>query len=568
MNVVFKYALIIIGISLSTVSIADVKLARLFSDNMVFQQQTNAAVWGWAEPGEAICIDASWGAKAKATTDKDGRWKLFLKTVKHGGPYTVSIKGKNTITLKNVLLGEVWLCAGQSNMGWAMGNSFGAEAESKNANMPNFRIFKSQREHWHKPLEYQRDRLSKWVPCTPESAAKTSAVSYYFGKKLHKELGIPIGIVVQAYAGTPIEGWMPVDIQKDDPRLKIHMDKYKTSAERQIRSGATEEKAIATFNNELATYNKSIDAGKIMKNKFKKLSPPIITKPASIGHQYPANIFNAMIYPIRPFAIRGMIWYQGERNAKNVPQALHYRVQLARMIKYYRSSWHKMSNGNVADDFPVYFTQLPSWNPAQTKPVEGIEASWAVSREAMRLVTQDLSNTGMVVSIDTGNEIDLHPKNKQAIGIRHAYLALKNVYGKKLVPHGPFYKSHKISGNKIIISFDSTGSGLVSAKDTKINSFAIAGADKKWHWAEVKLVGDTIVLTSPAVPKPAAARYAWAMNPSQRNLIYNKEGLPASPFRTDDWPLYDPKAELQEVNKPAKPKNHVSKDWKRPKMTQ
>ncbi len=557
---------ILIGIS-ATAS-ADVSLPNFFSDHMILQQQISNTIWGWADPGEKVIITASWGTEASAKTNDQGQWRVYLETPEYGTGHRLTIKGNNTIELSNVAIGEVWICAGQSNMGWSMGNSFESEGEA-DVNLPDFRIFKSSREHWHEPLEQSRDRLSTWKPCDPESAAETSAVSYYFGKKLHQELGIPVGIIQQAFAGTPIEGWMPWDIQKEDPRAIAHRTGYDENATRMIeKMGQTPEKALATFEAELADYNALIDSGETMKNNVKQLSPPIITKPANLGHQYPGHQYNAMIYPIRPYGIRGMIWYQGERNAKNAPQAEHYRNQIATLIGYYRKSWHEFSNGAVSDTFPFQLTQLPSWNPPQTEPVEGAEASWAVSREAMRLATKDIPNTGMAVSIDTGNPIDLHPKNKKPLGLRHAYHALQHTYGKDMVGDGPQYTGHEIRDRRIVLSFDSLGSGLMAAKEGPINTFAIAGEDQVWHWGFARIKDGTVVVSSPKVDQPVAVRYAWAMNPSQRNLLYNKEGLPASPFRTDDWPLYDSEAELVEVNKPAKPEGHVSKDWERPKSTQ
>lgn len=551
---------------LSTVASADVRLPRLFSDNMILQQRTKNAVWGWADVGERVSVKASWGAAASVTAGPEGRWKLFLDTPAAGTGYSLVIHGNNTIEIKNVAVGEVWLCAGQSNMGWSTGNSFEAEKESS-VDLPDFRIFKSAREHWHEPLEENRDRLCRWKPCNPESAAETSAVSYYFGKTLHRQLGVPVGIIQRAYAGTPIEGWMPWEVQQHDPRAQAHKRGLDELSERRIRNqGPTIEQALAEFEKALAEYNALIDAGKTMKNAFRPLSPPIITKPPCLGHQYPANIFNAMIYPIRPYGIRGMIWYQGERNSKNVPQAFHYRKQLAMLIEYYRSSWHELSEGNVPDDFPFFFTQLPSWNPPQQKPVEGLEAPWAVNREAMRLVTSDVPNTGMVVSIDTGDAIALHPKNKKPIGIRHALLALKRVYGKDVVESGPRFRKQRIDGDRIILEFDSVGSGLMPAKPGTLDSFAIAGADRQWHWADARIEGNTVIVSSPNVDRPVAVRYGWAMNPSQRNLLYNKEGLPASPFRTDHWPLFDPDSdEIVEVNKPEKPDGYEPRDWQRPK---
>lgn len=544
-------------------------MTRLFSDHMVLQQQTKNAVWGWADASEKVTVKASWGATASATAAADGKWRLFLETPGHGTGHSLTISGKNTIAIKNVSIGEVWLCAGQSNMGWQLGSTFGGEEEAASADAPNFRIFKSAREHWHVSLEENRDRLCRWKPCNPESAAETSAVSYYFGKKLHKELGIPVGIIQRAYAGTPIEGWMPWPTQQNDSRALDHKRQLDETAERRIRNqGETIGKALVNFEKELAVYNAKIDAGETMKNKFKPLSPPIITKPANLGHQYPAHMFNAMIYPIRPYGIRGMIWYQGERNSKNVPQAFHYRKQLVMLINYYRSSWHELSGGNVDDNFPFQFTQLPSWNPPQEKPVEGLEASWAVNREAMRLVSHELPKTAMAVSIDTGDAIALHPKNKKPIGLRHAYLALKQTYGKNIVGSGPRFKKQTVDGGRIILQFQSIGSGLMPARPGKLDAFAIAGKNRQWHWAEAMIDGHRVVVSSDKVIEPIAVRYAWAMNPSRRNLLYNREGLPASPFRTDDWPLYDPAAELVTVKKPMKPKGYQPTDWNRPQVTQ
>ena len=546
---------------------ADVRLPSLFGDHMILQQKTSNAIWGWAEAGETVTVKASWGATAKAEAGEDGKWKLFLETPEHGTGHSIRVRGKNEITIEDVAIGEVWLCAGQSNMGWSTGNSFEAEGEAQ-VDLPNLRIFKSAREHWHEPLEENCDRLARWKPCDPSAAAETSAVAYYFGKTLQQKLGVPVGIIQRAYAGTPIEGWMPWTLQKDDLRAVAHKEALDANAVRQKnKQGNTNARALAAFDAELDEYNAKIDAGETMKNASRPLSPPIITQPADLGHQYPQNIYNAMIVPVRPYGIRGMIWYQGERNSKNAPQAAHYQKQLTQMIAHFRESWHEQSKGNVAKDFPFQFTQLPGWNPQQTEPVEGVEASWAVNREAMRLVANEIPNTGMAVSIDTGDAVELHPKNKKPIGIRHALYALENTYGKDMVGSGPRFQRQDISEGKVTLTFDSVGSGLMTGRGGKLDAFVIAGEDRKWHWAEAEIRGDTVVVHSPEVKKPAAVRYAWAMNPSGRNLLYNREGLPASPFRTDNWPLFDPNAELVEVLKPQKPDGYVSTDWKRPHMT-
>ena len=549
------------------------RLPTLFSDHMILQQKTKNTIWGWASPGEKVAVTASWGASASTQADAAGRWKVLLDTPSYGTGFSLKIVGAKTIEIKDVAIGEVWLCAGQSNMGWSVGNSYEAELEA-NVNLPDFRIFKSAREHWNEPLEEKRDLLGNWKPCNPESAAETSVVAYNFGKKLHQALGVPVGIIQEAYAGTPIEGWMPWDVQKDIAQSQQQKADGDKSAQLQVeRKGENREKAVEGFNKELADYNANVAAGETMKNKNRALQPPSITKPADLGNQYPANIFNAMIYPIRPYGIKGIVWYQGERNSKTVPQAVAYREQLERLISYYRSSWHDLSGGNVPADIPFQFTQLPSWNPEQTVPVEGIEATWAANRESMRLVSKETTNTAMAVGIDCGDPTALHPKNKKPIGIRHAYLALANTYGKNIVGNGPRYLSQKVDGNKIILEFDSVGSGMMPGKPGKLDTFAISGKDQKWHWADAEISGNTIIVSSKEVPSPVAVRYAWAMNPSQRNLLYNKEGLPASPFRTDDWALFDPKDPAVRVEKPEKTDESKdaklnSKDWDRPKMTQ
>ena len=529
---------------------ADVRLPQIFGDNMILQQKTSNAVWGFAEPGEKVTVKASWGSEVRAVADKIGHWKILLKTPGHGTGYRLTVQGKNTLTVRNVAIGEVWLCAGQSNMGWSLSAVFDGAKDAASANYPNLRIFRSERKHSHQP---QKDCVAKWAPCAPDSAATCSAVSFYFARKLHQELKIPIGVVVQPYAGTPIEGWMPREIQMNDPRTRKDVEET--------------DKISAAY--DITQAKKQLERAMQRWKQGERRGKPVLRTPGNWGHQYPGNIFNGMIHPVRPYGIRGAIWYQGERNAKDVPQALNYRRQLTLLINYYRSSWHELSEGNVAKDFPFYFTQLPSWTPAQEKPVEHLEAAWAVNREMMRLVDSEIPNTGMAVSIDTGDTIALHPKNKKPIGLRHAYLALKQVYGKDIVDNGPLFKKQTIKGNQINLEFDAVGSGLMTARPGKMNSFAIAGKDRKWHWADAKIKEDAVVVSSTEVSTPVAVRYAWAMNPSQRNLLYNKEGLPASPFRTDSWSIFDAKKDQAViVNKPQKPEGYQPQDWARPKMTQ
>lgn len=526
-----------------------VSLPNVFGDNMVLQQKTSAPVWGWGEPGEKVRIHGDWGSEATGTVNADGSWKLFLETPAFGGPYNVTVEGEKLIQFENVMIGEVWLCAGQSNMGWRLSATIGGEEEAASANYPGIRIFRSERSHNHIA---QNDVNAEWKVCDPESAATCSAVTYYFANKLHQELGIPVGVVLQPYAGTPIEGWMPREIQLNDPPTRKIINDMDTESASYDLGKAQEQLARATE----------------LWKSGKRRGEPKLRTPSNWGHQYPGNIFNGMIHPVRPFAIRGAIWYQGERNSKDVAQAAHYVHQLPKLIEYYRSSWHGLSEGHVADDFPFLFVQLPAWLPEQALPVEP-HAAWAVNRDAMRIVANTVPKTGVAVAIDTGDAVLLHPKDKKPIGIRLAYLALKMEYGKDIVANGPVFKSFKVQGSEVLLNVDSVGTGLMSSRDEPLNTFALAGNDKRFVWAEARIVGDTVVVSSEGIENPVAVRYAWADNPSRRNLLYNREGIPASPFRTDSWPLYDldhyvPVDQL----KPAVPDGYVQKEVDRPTMSQ
>ncbi|PHS03055.1 MAG: sialate O-acetylesterase [Blastopirellula sp.] len=545
----FPLSLTICFASLCSLAVADVRLPAIIGDHMILQQQTAAPIWGWAEQGEEVTVVGSWGKQASATAGKDGRWQVELETPSFGTGHSLTIRGNNIHKISNVAIGEVWLCAGQSNMGWRLTFTEHGPEDQAAANHPNFRIFRSERAHHHEP---QDDVVAAWAPCTPETAGACSAVSFYFAEKLHKELGIPVGVVLQAYAGTPIEGWMPRDIQLNDPR---------TGKEIKADDAESASYDIKLAKKQLARATEAFKKGE-------RRLPPKLRTPKNWGHQYPSNIFNGMIYPVRPYAIRGAIWYQGERNAKHVAQAANYVNQLPRLINYYRASWHELSGGSVADDFPFYFVQLPCWHPAQTEPVEA-NAAWAVSRDMMRRVANTLPNTGVAVAIDTGDPFMLHPKNKKPIGLRLAYLALKRTYHKDFVEYGPFYKSFKIEGDKIVLTFDTFGSAMVKAQAGPLNSFAVAGEDQKFVWADAEIKGNTVVVSAKGIKKPAAVRYAWAMNPMQRNLLYNEVGIPASPFRTDDWPLYDASNyDPPEQIKPKTPAGYEPPAGKRPKMVQ
>ncbi len=533
----------------SSPSPADVKLPSLFSDHMLLQQSTAAPIWGWAEPGEEILVTATWGKEARTRANQEGKWKVFLPTPAHGGPYQVKIAGRSERTLDDVMIGEVWLCAGQSNLGWRLSATFHGKEDGAAANHPNLRIFRSERQHSPTPLD---DCQATWTRCTPQTAATCSAVSFYFAEKIHRELKIPVGIIVQPYAGTPIEGWIPREVQREDPRT------------RSLLESMDQESSSYDLAQAQAQLARAMERWKNGERRGK----PVLRQPSNTGHQYPGNIFHGMIHPVRPYAIRGAIWYQGERNAKDLAQAQNYQRQLALLIDYYRRSWHQLSKGAVARDFPFYFVQLPSWHPPQTSPVEH-DAAWAVSREMMRLVERTVPNTGMAVSIDTGDPVLLHPLDKRPIGLRLAYLALGRTYHKPFAAAGPHLESVRRRGNQLVVTFRPHPSGLVAARAGPLDGFAIAGKDRRFAWADAIIRGNMVILSAAGISKPVAARYAWAMNPSHGNLLYNGEGLPASPFRTDSWPFFDPgSSDPAPQDKPAVPENYQPIPLVRPAVRQ
>ncbi len=526
---------------LSSSIFADVTLPSIFSEYMVLQQESKNLIWGWAYPNEKVTVSTSWGENVSTITDNEGKWNLLIPTPSYRSNQSIKIQGTNSIDIANVNIGEVWLAVGQSNMGWGIENTFNGDAEIEDAKKSNIRFYNPQSTLSSTPLNNQD---AKWQTVNSEDIGRISAISFYFANKLYHELKIPIGVVVEAYAGTSVELWMPKEIQMDD---KITLD-YIT--------GASGDKA------RYAKYVKKCNA-KYKKDpvKFRKLKDK---PPFEETYNYPGNTFNAMINPIVGYGIKGMIYYQGERNSKRIKQAEHYETQLPKLFNYYRSIWSTRTRGNVSDSFSCYFIQLPSYKGTQELPVEN--DTWPVMRDVMRKIANSEKNCDMAVTIDTGDEVVLHPHNKKPGGVRLAYLALKNDYNRKIVSKGPVFKNQKIKGSKIELTFDTQGAEIVTGRDGMIDAFAIAGSDGKWFFADkVKISKNIITVSSEKVKSPVAVRYAWSQNPSKRNLIYNEYGLPASPFRTDKF-KFDNK-----IHRPIKPKKHkgyVIADWSRPAMPQ
>lgn len=510
MNYVCKkhsVVVLVIVLVLAGVLSADVRLPSVISDNMVLQQGKSVPIWGWADANEAVTVTGSWGSgKWETTADHDGKWMVKIDTGKAGGPYEMTVSDKNPITIKNILVGEVWVCSGQSNMEFSlrMAKNSGEEIAEAN-NYPQIRQFLVGRKVTYKPM-YNCN--GKWQICSSQTAGNFTAVGYFFGRELNKQLNVPVGLIHTSWGGTPAESWMSKEYLENDPNFQPILKRFEETS-----ANITELKA--KYREDMQKYDAIVPQ---LKAEGKPL-PPRPEEPIGPGHAYsPTGLYNGMIVPILPYGIRGAIWYQGESNAS---RAYQYRTLFPAMIKNWRDAWHQ-------GDFPFLFVQLANYMEPEPQPVE---SDWAELREA-QLMTLSVPNTGMAVTIDIG-EKDIHPKNKQDVGKRLALWALAKTYGKDIVYSGPIYKSMKVDGNNVILTFDNVGSGLM-AKGDSLKGFAIAGADRKFVWADAKIEGDTIVVSSDKVAAPVSVRYAWAINPVCN--LYNKEGLPATPFRTDTWP--------------------------------
>ncbi|MDB5191380.1 MAG: sialic acid-specific 9-O-acetylesterase [Segetibacter sp.] len=481
------------------VTTATIKLPALIADNMVLQQNTKAALWGWANPGEVVNITTSWNDKTiSVTTDSNGKWISYVNTAKAGGPYTINFKGANNITVGNVLLGEVWLASGQSNMEFFMAKTRSSsytgvlnyEQEIKEANYPLIRQIDVANKNAAEP---QKDFKGDWKVCTPATADTFSAVAFYFAKEVHKATGFPIGIINSTWGGTAAESWTKQEVLESEADFKVLVDKYN--------------EAVQAYPKVLADYNAALEKWKDDTTKLKP-TPPV--KPNN--DKAPYRLYNAMIAPLIPYTLKGVIWYQGENNA---PRAYQYRKLFPAMIANWRSDF---KNPNL----PFYFVQI---SPHRSQNPE--------IREAQLLTYRNVKNTGIVVTTDNGDEKDIHPRNKKLVGERLSLWALHDLYGqKKLTYSGPLYKSIKVEGNKIVLSFDNVGSGLMP-KGGELTEFTIAGEDQKFVTAKAVIQGNKVVVTSDPITKPVAVRFAWSNGPNPN--FYNKEGLPASPFRTDNW---------------------------------
>jgi sialate O-acetylesterase len=494
---------------------ADIKLPALVSDNMVLLQDADANVWGTADPGEAVKVTLG-NKSAMTTADAAGKWHVKLEDMPPASGKNMTVTGKNTITVKNVAVGEVWVASGQSNMEFAVKNANNAQEEIAASKFPDIRVFTVTKKGSTTPLD---DCTGKWEVATPETAGGFSAVGYFFVRELHQKFKQPVGLIHTSWGGTPVETWIPESGMKANAKFGEHWKK----------KIAAYPAAKAKYDEAMAKWKEASEKAKT-ENKPAPRPPRAPDGPDSLNAA-PSGLFNGMIAPVTPYTIRGAIWYQGESNAgpDNRGNMDLYGQLFPTMILSWRHEFAK-AQGVPRDEseFPFLFVQLANFRERHPEPTDSY---WAQIREA-QFGTLEIPRTGMAVAIDVGEASDIHPKNKQEVGRRLSLAALAQVYFNEIEFSGPLYSGMQVEEGKVRLNM-SHADGLKSADGGPIKGFALAGEDRKFHWADVAIEGDHIVVTGPKVPNPVAIRYAWADNP-ECNLV-NGADLPASPFRSDDW---------------------------------
>ncbi len=556
------WLLVLSGAVLPFTANADVTLPRIFGDHMVLQRDGTVPIWGTAAPGEVITVTAG-KIKGTATAGGDGKWIVKLAGLPASTvPIDVTVAGKNTITFHDVLVGDVWVCSGQSNMEFPEANEISSKDELPKSNQPQIRLFfvpkvpqktpANEIGSTTKPLE------GSWQVCTPDTLAKDgdwggfTAVGYVFGREVNAFTHAPVGLIENCWGGMSAQSYTSFEALQANPLLKHYADdalKFQTNYDSLMTAYqaalpswlATLDKwkqdnkdAIAAFDQWKQQAAAATAQNQPPPPKPTEPKPPAAPMDPSKNPRIPTVLYNGLVHPLIPYAIKGVIWYQGESNAG---QPVEYRTLFPAMIQDWRAQWGQ-------GDFPFLFVQLANYMKRSPDPTE---SSWAALREA-QAKTLSLPNTGMAVTIDTGEGADIHPKDKEDVGHRLALAAMDVAYGQKVLDSGPMFKSMTVEGDKIRLTFDHIGQGLTPGVppphfhpgeartvDPTLEGFAIAGADHKFVWAQAVIDGDTVVVSNAAVPTPVAVRYAWADNPA--NNLYNKDGLPTVPFRTDDWPV-------------------------------
>jgi sialate O-acetylesterase len=488
----------------AAIALAEVRPAALFSDHMVLQRGMPAPIWGTAAPGEMVKITLN-GKSRSTTAGLDGKWMLRLRKLKAGGPYEIQIQGTNSLTIHDVLVGEVWLGSGQSNMAFTVSKKVAPYAgmldedkEIAAANYPTIRMFTVKDEKSYTPRD---DVKGEWKICSPETVPGFSAVGYLFARDMQQRLHVPVGILTVAYGASTAEAWVPRETIAADPRMKPMLDRFDA-----LEDFYKTHPGVAAANAPPAPQ--TINGRSVVR-------PGPMRDPVQDQHE-PTVLFNGMLHPVIPYGIRGAIWYQGESIVGSIEGVLLYPHVMETMVTSWRKLWGE-------GEFPFYAVQLPALKNVSNNPMV---------REGQAQILS-LPNSGLAVTIDAGDPDNVHPKNKAPVGERLALIALANAYNRKLEFSGPRYSSMKVEGHAIRIRFTHVDGGL-AAKDGPLKWFQIAGEDQHFVDAEATIDGDTVIVQSDKVATPVAVRYAWANYPIGCNLT-NAAGLPAAPFRTDTW---------------------------------
>jgi len=508
-----KTALIFAGLLLASATAlqaSELKLAAVFSDHMVLQRDKPVPVWGWAGPGEPVTVSFG-GQEKKVAADAAGKWMVKLDPLPANAASSElqvsAASNRQSVTVKDVLVGEVWLGSGQSNMALNVGAARDFETERAAARLPLIRMFKEMSNAAQTP---QADAKGQWLVCSPEAVGGFSATLFFFGRELYRALGVPVGLINSSVGGTPIEAWVAGEAQSRVPELRASLD-----ALAQTEAVFDEVKAKANYEKALARWQAQASRAKAAgEPQPRKPRDPLAQRSRRGGA---GGLFNGKIAPLIPYAIRGTVWYQGEANSHAGKGSL-YQHQLPLLVSDWRSRW--------GEDLPFAWVQLPNYARASD--------DWMLVREAM-LKTLRLPHTGMAITVDIGEPDNIHPKNKQEVGRRLSLWALGEVYGQKVVAtSGPLPVGHEARGSDIVLSFSHAEGGL-QAKGGELKGFVVAGEDRQWKPAVARIEGDKVVASSAEVKKPVAVRYAWAADPVCN--LFNGAGIPASPFRTDDWAL-------------------------------
>jgi sialate O-acetylesterase len=485
---------------------AEVKPHALFSDGAVLQREMRVPVWGAARDGERVTVKLQ--DQTVSTTARDGQWRVELQPLQAGGPFTMTIAGDNTVQVRNLLVGEVYVCSGQSNMEFPLIAAKNAREALSHSDDRLLRLFTVPHAISETPM---RDVNGQWKECGPDTAGSFSAVAYFFGRDLRRALHVPVGLIHSSWGGTPAEAWTSHAMLEGAPSLRTLLTEHDQARQRYVPALAAYRDAFDAY---IQAVQKAEDEGKELPKP-----PPMPSSPDN--QNSPSVLYNGMIVPLQPYAIRGAIWYQGESNAGRAAQ---YQTLFPAMIRNWRQDWGE-------GDFPFFFVQLAPFMKIQAAPQE---SAWAELREAQRLTTLAVPQTAMAVITDVGEENDIHPRRKEPVGSRLARAARAVAYHEEIEYAGPTYQSMQVEGNHVILQFQHKGGGLV-ARGRGLRGFTIAGEDRKFVNARAEIRDDTVLVSSPKVPRPVAVRYGWANYPVVN--LWNREGLPASPFRTDDFPL-------------------------------